>query len=81
MALHLVPDAPKPPETEADKVRKRVRSFDKPKGMIQCHKCGGREVIETKTGVFTSDGRKYSGGTKGLLCANCFMKGERVVLL
>lgn len=81
MALHLVPDAAKPVETPADKVRKRVRSYAKPKGMIQCHKCGGREVIETKTGVMTADGRKYSGGTKGLLCANCFMKGERVVLL
>lgn len=37
------------------------------------------EVIETKTGVTIKAG-KASGGTKQLLCASCFMRGERVVV-
>lgn len=79
MALHLVPDAPKPAETERDRILKRVKSYPKPKDMIQCHKCGGREVFETRIGVF-STGRSWKGGSKVLLCALCFMRGERVVL-
>jgi hypothetical protein len=47
--------------------------------MIQCYRCGSREVIETKIGMFYKNG-KASGGTKQILCASCFMKGERVVL-
>jgi len=79
MPLHIVPDAPKPEETEADKVRKRIKSYPKPKEMIQCHRCGGREVLETRIGVLQS-GRRWTGGTKVLLCAGCLMRGERVVL-
>lgn len=67
------------PDTPAEQVRKRVRAADKPASMIQCHRCGGREVIETKIGVMKKNG-KPSGGTKQLLCAGCFMKGERVVI-
>lgn len=67
------------PDTPAEQVRNRVRAADKPAAMIQCHRCGGREVIETKIGVMKKNG-KPSGGTKQLLCAGCFMKGERVVL-
>ena len=47
--------------------------------MLQCHRCGGREVIETKIGVLMQDG-KTKGGTKQVLCACCLMRGERVVL-
>ena len=52
MPLHLVPDAPKPAETEKDRIRKRIKALPKPKDMIQCHRCGAREVIETRIGVF-----------------------------
>jgi hypothetical protein len=47
--------------------------------MLQCVRCGGREVIETKVGVLYVGG-KTRGGTKVLLCALCFSKGERVKL-
>lgn len=47
--------------------------------MLQCRRCGGREVIETKVGVLWQAG-KTKGGTKQILCATCAMKGERVVL-
>ena len=47
--------------------------------MIRCHRCGGAEVFQTKIGMMYKDG-KAVGGTKQLLCALCFMQGERVVL-
>ena len=50
----------------------------KPASMIQC-RCGGREVIETKTGVLFQDG-KAKGGTRQIICLLCAMRGERVVL-
>jgi hypothetical protein len=51
----------------------------KPPAMIQCHRCGGREVIEAKVGMVMKNGRA-SGGTKSILCATCHRNGERVVL-
>jgi hypothetical protein len=67
------------PDTPVEQSRKRVRSMPKPAAMVQCHRCGGREVMETKTGVLMKDG-KPSGGTKALLCVGCLLRGERVVL-
>ena len=77
MPLKLVPVAEPSP---AEKARQRVRAMPKPACMVQCNRCGGREVIETKTGVEYVGG-KTRGGTKQLYCAACFMKGERVLLI
>lgn len=74
--LKLVRGTPTP----AAEVRRRIRKMPKPPDLIQCHRCGGREVIETKSGVLLQAG-KTKGGTKMLLCAHCFMKGERVMLV
>ncbi|PLC06400.1 hypothetical protein CY658_05025 [Variovorax sp. RO1] len=71
------------PATEpslAEKVRQRVRAMPRPAAVLQCNRCGGREMIETKTGMLFKDG-KASGGTKQILCAACLLKGERVVVL
>jgi len=76
--FHVI-DGTKAPDTPAEEVRKRVRAMPKPATMVQCHRCGGREVIETKIGVLMKNG-KPTGGTKALLCVCCLMKGERVVL-
>lgn len=71
---------PPEPTTYADEVRKRVRERKVPiPHMIQCHRCGGREVIETKLGMLYKNGKPV-GGAKCVLCAACFMRGERVVL-
>lgn len=78
MPLHVVNGTPAP-DTPADQVRKRVRAMPKPADMLQCSRCGGREVIETKIGVMLVDG-KAKGGTKALLCAGCLLRGERVVI-
>lgn len=75
--LKLVPPTEPSP---AEKVRQRVRAMPKPASMIQCHRCGGREMIETKTGMLLKNG-KASGGTKQLICVLCLMKGDRVVVL
>lgn len=76
--LHLIQGS-LAPDTPAEQVRKRVRAMPKPATMVQCHRCGGREVIEAKIGVLMKNG-KPAGGTKALLCVCCLMRGERVVL-
>lgn len=70
----------KPPIAPKEEVRRRIRRHPKPAAMLQCHKCGGREVIAARSGVLVKGGKPV-GGTKALLCAMCFAKGERVVLL
>ena len=74
MTLRLVPIRD---PTPVEAVRLRLKAA-KPPEMLQC-RCGGREVLVSLTGVLLKDG-KPSGGTRQLLCASCFMKGERVVL-
>jgi hypothetical protein len=76
--FHVIQGTPAP-DTPVEQARKRVRAMPKPAAMIQCHRCGGREVIETKTGVMLKDG-KPTGGTKALLCVGCLMNGQRVLL-
>lgn len=66
-------------DTPAEQVRKRVRAMPKPATMVQCHRCGGREVIETKIGVLMKSG-KPTGGTKTLICVACLLGGHRVVV-
>lgn len=76
--LHLI-QGTLAPDTSAEKVRKRVRAMPKPPTMVQCHRCGGREVIETRIGVLMKNG-KPTGGTKMLICVGCLLNGERVLL-
>lgn len=75
--LHVVHGTPAP-DTPQERVRKRIRAT-KPAEMLQCHRCGGREVIAARIGVLYENG-KAKGGTKVLLCSLCFSRGERVVL-
>lgn len=76
--LHLIQGTPAP-DTPAEQVRKRIRAMPKPATMVQCHRCGGREVIETKIGVLMRNG-KSTGGTRQLLCVGCLLRGDRVLL-
>lgn len=77
--LTLIQGTPAP-DVPTERVRKRVRAMPKPAELIQCRRCGGREVIEAKIGMVLKDGRP-SGGTKVLLCAGCHRRGERLVVL
>lgn len=63
----------------AEKVRLRVKAAPKPAAVLQCNRCGGRTLIETKTGVLFVSG-KAQGGTKQLVCATCLMQGIPVVV-
>ena len=74
MRLHSVPPAPKP-DDPGTVLRERIKRMPKPAAMLQCPRCGGREVVETKVGVTAS-----GGGTKQRLCVVCLMRGERVVV-
>jgi len=72
--LSIVPKTPAP---ESERRRQRIKAI-KPAAMLEC-RCGCREVIETKSSVLLKDGRPQ-GGTRQMICAACFAKGERVVL-
>lgn len=76
--LHIINGTP-PPDTPKQRVLDRIKAMPKPACMIQCHRCGGQETIETKIGVVVKNG-KPSGGTKQLICALCALRGERVVV-
>lgn len=71
--LHVIQGTPAP-DTPAEQVRKRVRAMLRPADMPQCHRCGGREYIESKIGA-------GKGATKQRICVGCLLKGERVVLV
>jgi hypothetical protein len=76
--FHVIDGTP-PTDTPQQRVIDRIKAMPKPACMIQCHRCGGQEIIATKIGVMIKNG-KPSGGTKQLICALCMLKGERVVL-
>lgn len=79
MAKFTVIDGGPPPDTPKQRALDRIKKMPMPAEMIQCKRCGCREVLELKTGMLMQDG-KPTGGTKAIVCAACFMKGERVVL-
>ena len=77
-SLHVISGTPAP-DSPAERVRQRVRAMPRPAVMLQCRRCGGRELIETRIGVESVDGRTR-GGTKAMICACCLLRGERVVV-
>lgn len=76
--FHVIHGTAKP-DSPKQRVLERVKATPKPAELLQCHRCGGREFIETRIGVVLKRG-KPSGGTKALVCACCLLKGERVVV-
>lgn len=67
-------------QTITDKLKKARKANPAAISLLSCHRCGCNEVIETKVGMIVKNG-KAQGGTRQYLCAGCFMKGDRVVLL
>lgn len=76
--LSVVPPAEKPADRRLQ-AGQRLNAIPRPACLLQCPRCAGQELIETKSGVFLQGG-KTKGGTKSYLCAACFMRGERVVV-
>lgn len=79
MPLQLVP--PTEP-TPAEAVRQRVKKMARPDGMLQCPRCGCREVLNTQAGVTITKGRRKPG-TKIAIdeCAQCWKAGLHVSML
>lgn len=67
-------------QTPTDKLKQARKARPDAAHPLRCHRCGSSEVIETKVGMIFRAG-KASGGTRQILCASCFMKGERVVIV
>jgi hypothetical protein len=78
MALKLIRGTT-PPDTARQRTVDKVKAAPKPGAMLQCPRCGGREVLALLSGVLLKSG-KPTGGTKQIVCAACYMKGERIVL-
>ncbi len=74
--LRLVPPSQPGPRQAA---RLKLKTENKPAELVQCNRCGGREFLETKTGLFFKDG-KFTGGTKALICVGCLLQGHRTAL-
>lgn len=79
MPTFKVIDGSPPPDTAKQRLLDRIKRHPKPAAMLSCHRCGGREVLALKTGMLYQEGRA-KGGAKSIVCAACFMRGERVVL-
>lgn len=79
MSRFTVIDGTPPPDSAEQRVIDRIKRAPKPADLIQCHRCGCREVLPLTTGAVLKNG-KVSGGTTVHVCAACFLKGERVVL-
>lgn len=79
MSRFTVIEGTPPPDTREQRVIDRIKKLAKPPGMIQCPRCGSREVLPLTTGALLRNG-KVAGGTTVHVCASCFMNGERVVL-
>lgn len=78
MALKLIPGTP-PPDTPKQRVIDRLKAAPKPGDMLECPRCASREVLTLTLGALLKGG-KMVGGTKQIVCASCFMNGERIVL-
>ena len=67
------------PSSPKGELKSRLRKRPKPPDMLQCHVCGGRELIPAYTGMIYKNG-KATGGTKQWLCTMCLIGGRRVVV-
>lgn len=76
--FHVIEGTSEP--TNTAKIKQARKERPDAAHLLSCHRCGGNEVIETKVGMIYKNG-KAQGGTKQILCAGCFMSGQRVVLV
>lgn len=54
---------PEPDSTPADKVRARITRRQRPEGMLECPRCGGRELFTSRAGVVVKGGKTVTRGT------------------
>ena len=77
--LSLVP--PTPPDEKAALVE-RVKAMEKPSGMLQCSRCGGRQTLTLRSGDYIKNGRVMPGTVieKGI-CPHCWKQGITVDMI
>lgn len=75
MALTII-HGTSPPDTPKQRVIDKIKA---PGVVLECPRCAGRDTLEVTNGVMVKN-RKVVGGTKMIVCAHCYVKGERVVL-
>jgi hypothetical protein len=77
--LSLVP--PTPPDAKAA-LAERVKASDRPDGMLQCSRCGGRQTLTIRSGDTIKAGRIIPGTVieKGI-CPHCWKQGITVDMI
>lgn len=77
--LYIVPSA-EPDEKE--KVRRRIRRMDRPDGLLQCNRCGGRTAATIEAGAAVHNGRRARGTVIHKdICAECYKRGLIVPMI
>ena len=71
----------KAPDTPIERIRQRLREQKRPKPILQCPRCGCREMIEARTGAYIGARGVLAGGAINILCADCLRRGERVTVI
>jgi hypothetical protein len=67
---------PDPVMSPADKVLSRVKKQPRPDGMLQCPRCGSRDVINIRNGVIVKAGRQAFRGTQIVKDADADRQGR-----
>ncbi len=73
MPLELVP--PSVPDRKTSMIE-RLKAVERPDGMLQCPRCGGRSMITETAGVIVKNGKKQSGTVIVKdVCTECYKRG------
>lgn len=61
----------------------RVKRRPRIDGLLQCPRCGSRDVMTIRNGVIVKDGRRVTRGTviESGACAQCWMRGVTVQMV
>lgn len=77
--LYIVP--PAAPD-EKEKTRRRIRRMDRPDGLLQCNRCGGRAAATIEAGASVHNGRRTRGTVIHKdVCAECYKRGLIVPMI
>lgn len=79
MTLQLVP--PSPPDAKTALVE-RLKAMERPDGMLQCNKCGGRQTLLLRSGDRIEAGRVKPGTIiETGICPHCWKQGVIVDMI
>lgn len=77
--LSLVP--PTPPDAKAALVE-RVKAMERPEGLLQCSRCGGRQTMTIRSGDAIKAGRIVPGTViEKCICPHCWKQGTTIDMI